>query len=51
MTQTIFLTGASTGLGRATAKLFAENGWKVVATMRAPEKESELAKLANVTVL
>jgi len=51
MTQTIFITGASTGLGRATAKLFSENGWNVLATMRAPEKESELAKLANVTVL
>ena len=44
MTQTIFITGASTGLGRATALLFADKGWKVIATMRAPDKEAELGK-------
>lgn len=51
MTQTIFITGASTGLGRATAKLFAGKGWKVFATMRSPEKETELQTLPGVTVL
>jgi short-subunit dehydrogenase len=51
MTQSLFITGASTGLGRATAKLFAQRGWKVFATMRAPEKETELAGLSNVQVL
>ncbi|MCF2494435.1 SDR family NAD(P)-dependent oxidoreductase [Dyadobacter chenhuakuii] len=51
MTKTIFITGASTGIGRATAKLFAAKGWKVIATMRKPENETELHALNNVTVL
>jgi NAD(P)-dependent dehydrogenase (short-subunit alcohol dehydrogenase family) len=51
MTQTIFITGASTGLGRATAVLFAAKGWKVIATMRAPDKEAELGKAPGVTLL
>ena len=49
--KTIFITGSSTGLGKATAKLFASNGWKVIATMRNPEKETELGKPDNVTLL
>jgi NAD(P)-dependent dehydrogenase (short-subunit alcohol dehydrogenase family) len=51
MTQTIFITGASTGIGKATAKLFAANGWKVIATMRKPEKETELNLIENITLL
>ncbi|MGO4291742.1 SDR family oxidoreductase [Chitinophaga sp. RAB17] len=49
--KTIFITGASTGLGKATAKLFQEKGWAVIATMRNPEKETELSQLKNVTLL
>jgi NAD(P)-dependent dehydrogenase (short-subunit alcohol dehydrogenase family) len=49
--RTIFITGSSSGLGRATAKLFASKGWKVIATMRSPDKETELNKLANVVLL
>lgn len=49
--KTIFITGASTGLGRAAALLFAGKGWKVIATMRTPEKETELAGNANITLL
>jgi len=49
--KTIFITGASTGLGKATAKLFQANGWRVIATMRTPEKEIELNQLQNVTLL
>jgi NAD(P)-dependent dehydrogenase (short-subunit alcohol dehydrogenase family) len=49
--KTIFITGASSGLGKATAKLFHSNGWKVIATMRNPEKETELSGLKNVTLL
>lgn len=51
MTKTIFITGASTGLGRAAAELFASKGWRVFATMRNPDKEAELAKVAGVTLL
>ncbi len=40
--KTVFITGASSGLGKAAAKLFHEHGWKVVATMRKPEREEEL---------
>jgi len=49
--KTIFITGASAGLGKATAHLFLANGWKVIATMRNPEKETELNLLENVTLL
>jgi NAD(P)-dependent dehydrogenase (short-subunit alcohol dehydrogenase family) len=49
--KTILITGASAGLGKATAKLFQAKGWDVIATMRSPEKETELNKLNNVTLL
>jgi NAD(P)-dependent dehydrogenase (short-subunit alcohol dehydrogenase family) len=51
MTKTVLITGASTGIGRATAQIFQQQGWNVVATMRSPEKETELANLANVLCL
>lgn len=51
MQKTIFITGASSGLGKAAAKLFQSNGWNVIATMRNPGKETELNTLENVTLL
>jgi NADP-dependent 3-hydroxy acid dehydrogenase YdfG len=50
MQQTIFITGASSGIGRETAKWFQANGWNVVATMRRPEAETELSALEHVLV-
>ena len=50
MSKTILITGTSTGIGKATAKLFQAKGWNVVATMRTPEKETELTELDNVLV-
>lgn len=51
MSKTIFITGTSSGIGKATAKLFASKGWKVIATMRRPENDTELGQLENVTLL
>ena len=51
MTKTIFITGASSGLGKAAAILFANRGWKVIATMRKPESETELTQIENISVL
>ena len=51
MSNTILITGASTGIGRITAELFQQKGWNVIATMRTPEKEKELNQLENVLVI
>ena len=51
MSRSIVITGSSTGLGRATALLFAGKGWNVIATMRSPEKETELDKVPGITLL
>lgn len=51
MSKTIFITGASSGLGKATAKLFQSKNWNVIATMRNPENETELSQLENITLL
>ena len=50
MSKTILITGASSGIGKTTAKLFQEKGWNVIATMRKPEAEDELTRLDNVLV-
>ena len=36
MSKTVLITGCSSGFGKATAQLFLDKGWNVVATMRRP---------------
>ena len=48
---TIFITGASSGLGKASAQLFASRGWQVIATMRHPEHAADLRQLPGVHLL
>ena len=50
MAQTVLITGSSTGIGKVTAQWFQEKGWNVIATMRSPQKETELTQLDNVLV-
>lgn len=52
-TRTLLVTGTSTGIGQATAVRAAAAGWRVVATMRDPDRDAELrevARLAQVEV-
>lgn len=46
--KTVFITGSSSGIGRAAVELFSKKGWNVAATMRSPGDEQELNKLSNV---
>jgi NAD(P)-dependent dehydrogenase (short-subunit alcohol dehydrogenase family) len=48
--NTILITGASSGIGKATALRFQSEGWNVVATMRDVAAGADLASLNNVLV-
>jgi NAD(P)-dependent dehydrogenase (short-subunit alcohol dehydrogenase family) len=50
MEKTVLITGTSSGFGKATVRHFAKHGWNVIATMRQPAIEPELAGLGNVLV-
>ena len=49
--KTAFITGATSGFGRACAELFAEKGWDLVLCGRRAERLQELKeKFTNVAV-
>jgi NAD(P)-dependent dehydrogenase (short-subunit alcohol dehydrogenase family) len=50
MAKTILITGASSGIGLATARYFAEKGWNVVATMRDPGKADPVLHHPQITL-
>ncbi|GEM57144.1 short-chain dehydrogenase [Flavobacterium columnare NBRC 100251 = ATCC 23463] len=47
--KTILITGASSGIGAATARYFAAKGWHVIATMICLEQGKEIADLPNIS--
>lgn len=55
MTQTVFITGATSGIGMATAQLFAKNNYRLVLCGRREERltqlKNELGDLTEVTTL
>jgi NAD(P)-dependent dehydrogenase (short-subunit alcohol dehydrogenase family) len=48
MERVVLITGASSGIGLHTAKLFQTKNWKVAATMRTPEKAEDLKKIVDI---
>ena len=40
--KTVWIVGASSGIGLASALYFYEQGWNVIASMRSPEKRKTL---------
>ena len=44
----IWITGASSGIGKAVAEKFAKEGWKVAVSARRKELLDELAKNPNI---
>jgi NADP-dependent 3-hydroxy acid dehydrogenase YdfG len=51
MEKVVLITGASSGIGLHTAKLFQTKNWKVAATMRSPEKMTELQQIVDIECL
>jgi NAD(P)-dependent dehydrogenase (short-subunit alcohol dehydrogenase family) len=51
MKKTVLITGASSGIGEACARIFAQNDWNVIATMRNPSAKTDLVQLNGVLVM
>ncbi len=51
MKKSVLITGCSSGIGAAAAKVFSDHGWNVAATMRSPEQGEALRALPGVKVL
>ncbi|MFM7816701.1 MAG: SDR family oxidoreductase [Verrucomicrobiota bacterium] len=49
MQPVVLITGTSSGIGRAAVQRFSETGWRVAATLRSPERETELGRLPGVS--
>jgi NAD(P)-dependent dehydrogenase (short-subunit alcohol dehydrogenase family) len=49
-TKNILVTGASSGIGRETARYFAARGWKVAATMRNTARVGDLENIPGIVV-
>jgi NAD(P)-dependent dehydrogenase (short-subunit alcohol dehydrogenase family) len=47
MPKSVLITGSNSGIGRAAAELLASKGYRVIATMRSPEKGADLAAAAK----
>ena len=47
MPKSVLITGSNSGIGRAAAELLASKGYRVIATMRTPEKGADLAAAAK----
>lgn len=51
MSKVMLITGASSGIGKETVRLFQSKEWRVAATMRSPVKEEDLKDVVDVELV